>query len=61
MNNTHDKRFPGEDSAYREARNKLLAEEQVLRGQIEKVANLRRSLPQGGKLQEDYVFEEGAA
>ncbi len=61
MSNTHDKRFPGEDNAYREARTELLAEEQVLRGQIEKVANLRRSLPQGGKLQEDYVFEEGAA
>jgi predicted dithiol-disulfide oxidoreductase (DUF899 family) len=39
----------------------LLAEEMELRKRIEAVAALRRGLPAGGKLWEDYVFEEGAA
>jgi len=55
---SHDHRFPGESEDYREARNKLLMEEQILRDQIERVAALRRELPAGGLLQEDYVFEE---
>jgi len=32
-----------------------------LRGKIEEVAALRRQLPLGGPLPEDYLFEEGAA
>lgn len=54
----HDKRLPNESPEYRSARNKLLAEEQALRESIERVAALRRDLPQGGELNEDYEFEE---
>ncbi len=55
----HDKRFPGEDAAYRAARDRLLLAELELRRQDERVAALRRALPPGGRAQ-DYVFEEGA-
>lgn len=54
----HNKRFPGESDEYREARNKLLRAEIVLRENIENVARLRRKLPMGGKVPEDYVFEK---
>jgi predicted dithiol-disulfide oxidoreductase (DUF899 family) len=54
----HDKRFPGEDAAYRQARDALLLAEMELRRQDEHVAALRRALPPGGPAQ-DYVFEEG--
>lgn len=53
----HDKRFPGESDEYREARNKLLKAEIELREKIEKVAALRRQLPMGGKVEQDYKFE----
>ena len=56
----HDKRFPGENEEYRAARNALLQAEIDLRRQIEHVAALRRQLPEGGQVPEDYVFEEGA-
>ena len=56
--NYHDKRFPNESEIYREARNELLEAEINLRRQTEAVAALRRKLPGGGKLEEDYVFEE---
>ena len=49
--------FPNESSEYRQARNALLAEELDLRRHIERVAALRRSLPLGGKIPEDYTFE----
>jgi predicted dithiol-disulfide oxidoreductase (DUF899 family) len=49
--------FPNESSEYRHARNALLAEEIELRRHIERVAALRRSLPLGGKIAEDYTFE----
>ncbi len=49
--------FPGEDSAYRTARNALLDEEIALRRQIERVSAQRRALPPGGLVREDYVFE----
>lgn len=55
----HSVRFPGESAAYREARNKLLEAEMALRKNIEEVAALRRKLPLGGEIPEDYVFEEG--
>jgi predicted dithiol-disulfide oxidoreductase (DUF899 family) len=58
MDNLHDKRFPGESNQYREERNKLLEAEIELRRKIEDVAALRRTLPMGGKIKEDYVFEE---
>ena len=56
----HSVRFPGESAEYREARNQLLEAEMTLRRHIEDVAALRRKLPPGGPLKEDYVFEEGA-
>jgi predicted dithiol-disulfide oxidoreductase (DUF899 family) len=50
-------RFPNESTAYREARNALLAEEMELRRQVERVAAHRRALPMGGEVKEDYGFE----
>ena len=52
-----DTHFPGETSDYRFARNELLRAEIALRQQTEDVARLRRALPPGGALTEDYVFE----
>lgn len=60
MGKFHDRRFPGESESYREARDELVEAEMNLRMQIEKVAALRRRLPLGGELKQDYVFEEGA-
>ena len=57
----HDIRYPGESDDYRAARDNLLAAEVALRQQVEQVAALRRTLPAGGALKEDYIFEEGAA
>jgi predicted dithiol-disulfide oxidoreductase (DUF899 family) len=54
-------RFPNEGADYRARRNALLDAERALRVQLEQVAAMRRSLPLGGQVQEDYVFEEGAA
>ena len=49
--------FPNESAEYRKARNALLAEEIELRRKIESVAALRRALPPGGGIPEDYTFE----
>jgi predicted dithiol-disulfide oxidoreductase (DUF899 family) len=49
--------FPNETKDYRSAREKLLEAEVKLRKQIEDVAALRRKLPPGGEVPEDYVFE----
>jgi predicted dithiol-disulfide oxidoreductase (DUF899 family) len=57
----HANRFPGESPAYRDARNGLLQAEIALRRNIEEVAALRRTLPLGGEVPEDYIFDEGAA
>ena len=51
------RRFPGESTQYRSARNALLAEEIELRRHIERVATLRRALPPGGEVPQDYRFE----
>ncbi|MGH8371810.1 MAG: DUF899 family protein [Gammaproteobacteria bacterium] len=51
-------RFPSETADYRRARNRLLKAEIALRAQVEAVAALRRKLPIGGAVPEDYVFEE---
>ena len=59
MGRLHDKRFPGESEGYRRARDTLLERERELRSEIEEVAALRRDLPLGGRLTEDYVFDEG--
>jgi predicted dithiol-disulfide oxidoreductase (DUF899 family) len=57
----HSVRFPGESDAYREARNELLESAIKLRRQVEETAALRRKLPLGGEIPEDYLFDEGAA
>ncbi len=49
--------FPNESSEYRTQRDELLQAEADLRQKVEDVARLRRKLPQGGKLAEDYVFD----
>ncbi len=50
--------FPNESAEYRAARNALLEAEAALRQQVEEVAALRRKLPLGGRVKEDYVFDE---
>jgi predicted dithiol-disulfide oxidoreductase (DUF899 family) len=50
-------KFPNESKAYRVARNKLLHAEKALRTKVEAVAALRRKLPAGGAVAEDFVFE----
>src|SRR5438132_971525 len=57
---THSRRFPNESKEYRKARERLLEAERELRDQVEEVAALRRKLPLGGELKEDYVFKEAA-
>src|SRR4051794_11577764 len=49
-------RHPNESDDYRQARQDLLVEEIELRRQTERVATLRRSLPAGGEVPEDYRF-----
>ena len=56
----HSNRFPGESPSYREARNELLQAELKLRRNIEEVAAMRRKLPLGGEVLEDYIFDEGS-
>jgi predicted dithiol-disulfide oxidoreductase (DUF899 family) len=58
---SHSFRFPGETDSYRHTRNQLLQAEIDLRRRVEEVAALRRQLPLGGQIPEDYVFEEGSA
>lgn len=53
----HTRRFPGESPQYREARDRLLLAERDLRRQLETVAAMRRVLPLGGEIPNDYVFE----
>jgi predicted dithiol-disulfide oxidoreductase (DUF899 family) len=56
----HNIQFPGETSGYRAARDRLLIAERDLRRQVEQVAEMRRGLPLGGQVPEDYVFQEGS-
>lgn len=56
----HSVRFPGESVSYREARDQLLEVEMNLRKNLEAVAALRRKLPIGGEVPDDYVFTAGA-
>lgn len=51
-------KFPNESLEYRDARDYLLQQEVALRREMEEVARIRRRLPLGGKIPEDYVFEE---
>ncbi|WP_052248883.1 DUF899 family protein [Leisingera sp. ANG-Vp] len=48
--------LPNESAAYRAARNELLKAELALRAQTEEVAALRRALPEGGLVAQDYSF-----
>ena len=50
-------KFPNETREYRAARDALLQAEIELRRKLEAVASLRRELPAGGQLPEDYVFD----
>ena len=54
-------RYPNENAAYRSARDKLLEEERKLVEQTKAVAALRRELPPGGELKEDYTFASASA
>jgi len=56
----HTIRFPNESAAYRAAHDELLDAEMALRRQTEEVAALRRQLPLGGAIREDYRFAESA-
>jgi predicted dithiol-disulfide oxidoreductase (DUF899 family) len=49
--------FPNESAEYRKVRNILLVEEIELRRHIERVAALRRAMPLGGEVPENYTFE----
>jgi predicted dithiol-disulfide oxidoreductase (DUF899 family) len=56
--------FPGESTAYRAARDRLLEQEVELRRAMEAVAAARRELPPGGVVPENYIFQgrgEGSA
>jgi len=53
--------FPGESSAYRAARDRLLEQEIELRRAMEGVAAARRELPPGGVVPEDYAFQGAGA
>jgi predicted dithiol-disulfide oxidoreductase (DUF899 family) len=55
----HSIRFPNESTSYRESRDRLLEAEVKLRKNIEEVAALRRRLPLGGEVTQDYLFTEG--
>ena len=50
--------FPNESPEYRAARNKLLQREVALRREMEAVAAEIRTLPPGGAVPEDYVFDQ---
>ena len=52
--------FPNESPDYRKAREALLKEEQELVTKVKALAAKRRTLPRGGKLKEDYVFERAS-
>jgi predicted dithiol-disulfide oxidoreductase (DUF899 family) len=50
-------RYPNETKEYRAARDALLREEQALVDKTKALAAKRRTLPPGGELKEDYVFQ----
>ena len=49
--------FPNESKDYRTRRDALLIAETDLRQRVENVAQLRRKLPPGGQIPEDYIFD----
>jgi len=58
MGRFHDREFPGDGAAYREARDELLKAELDMRQRLQEIAELRSKLPLGGLLAQDYEFEE---
>ncbi len=56
MTEKDELRYPNETVAYREARKALIEEERALVEHVKAVAALRRKLPLGGKLKENYTF-----
>lgn len=60
MTTLHAIRHPNEPAAYRAARETLLEAEVELRRKVEAVAALRRGLPLGGEVPEDFEFIEAA-
>ena len=52
-----ERRYPNESAEYRAARDALLKDEQELIDRKKALAAKRRTLPPGGKLKEDYVFQ----
>jgi len=56
---SHGVRFPNESTQYRTARDELLRQEIELRRQSERVVAQRRTLPPGGAIKEDYLFNQG--
>ena len=50
-------RYPNESRAYRDARDGLLKDEQALVAAVKALAAKRRTLPPGGELKQDYVFQ----
>src|SRR6267154_1808650 len=55
--NMGELRYPNESREYRDARDSLLKDEQELIDKVKAVAAKRRTLPPGGPLKEDYVFQ----
>ncbi|WP_407925202.1 DUF899 family protein [Glacieibacterium frigidum] len=53
------KHFPGESADYARVRQSLLAEEIALQRQIDRVSELRRTLPDGPAIDTDYRFRDG--
>jgi predicted dithiol-disulfide oxidoreductase (DUF899 family) len=53
----HTIAFPNESQEYREARDALFQREVDLQREMEAVAAQRKSLPPGGEVPEDYVFD----
>jgi hypothetical protein len=51
---TNKAHYPNESAEYRAARNQLLVEEIELRRRLERVASLRRALPSGGEIPQDF-------
>ena len=54
---TNEAHLPNESAEYRAARNALLIEEIELRRHLERVAELRRALPPGGTLPQDFELD----
>src|SRR3979409_747617 len=55
--NMSDLHYPNETKENRDARDALLKDEKELVDKVKEVASRRRTLPLGGDLKEDYVFQ----